>query len=251
VTGEREHTQASVRAQQRQQARTTRRRRRIVVSAAVLVLLAVVVGIGMSVQLSRSGITRSAVDVPAGTVAAFGIARGQRSAPVTVTVYEDFQCPACRALERYLDPMINSLVERGRLRVIYRPMAFLDDASTTEYSSRALGAAACVLDEAGQGAFLRMHGLLFRNQPAEGTAGLSDGQVADLAVQAGAGRSAVASCVEGDRFDDWVTAATEQASKDGITATPTLLVDGRQLEFSNQEDPRLTLSQAVESAGRP
>jgi len=240
-----------VRAQQRQQAQRARRRRRLVLTAAVLSLLALVVGIGISVQLTRSGITQTADEAPTGTIAEFGIARGKESAPVTLTIYEDFQCPACRVLEELTTPTINTYIEQGTLRVIYRPMAFLDAASTTEYSSRALGGAGCVLDEAGRDAFVRMHDLLFRNQPPEGSAGLSDEQIAGLAAQAGAQRSAIASCMDGGRYDGWVAAATDQASKDGVTATPTLFVDSQQLEFSDQEDPRTTLSQAIGSAARP
>jgi protein-disulfide isomerase len=220
------------------------------ISAVVVALVAVVVGVGIGVQASRSDSVSPVAGPPAGAVAGFGIPRGQRSAPVTLTIYEDFQCPACRAVESYLDPTIDEYVEQGTVRVVYRPMAFLDDASTTAYSSRALGAAGCVLDQAGREAFVRMHDLLFDNQPAEGTEGLSDDQLIDLAVRAGAERSTVASCVDDERFAGWVAAATDQASKDGITSTPTLLIDEQPLAFSDQEDPRLTLSRTIEAATR-
>ena len=73
-------------------------------------------------------------------------------------------------------------------------------------------------------------------------------QLADLAQQAGANRAAVADCMDQGTFADWVTAATEQASKDGINATPTILVDGNELEFTQNQDPRVTLEQAVQAA---
>src|SRR5262249_28969188 len=133
-------------------------------------------------------------------------------------------------------------------RVEYHPIAFLDAASTTDYSSRALGAAACALDEAGIDAYLQMHELLFLHQPPEGSAGLSDGQLADLAEQAGADRGAVADCMGQGPFAGWAEAATEQASKDGVTGTPTILVDGTRLEFTQNEDPRVTLERAVQAA---
>lgn len=232
---------------QREQA-AARRRRNGVVAAVVVVVLAVVVGLGIAVQATRSGDTGTAGGAPQGTVDQYAVPRGAASAPVTLTVYEDFQCPACRTVETYLDPVIDQYVERGTVRVLYRPIAFLDEASTTDYSSRALGAAACVLDEAGRDAFVQMHDLLYANQPPEGTAGLSDGRLADLAQRAGADRAAVSTCMENERFAGWVDAATEQASKNGVNATPTLLVNGEQLELSNEEDPRETLRRAIEAA---
>jgi protein-disulfide isomerase len=235
--------------QQREAA--ARRRRTMLVGGAVVAVLVLVVGLGIVVQTTRSASSGDAGDAsPQGTVEAHAIPRGDGSAPVTLTVYEDFQCPACRTVESYLKPTIDEYVERGTLRVEYRPIAFLDDASTTDYSSRALGAAACVLDGAGRDTFVQMHDLLYANQPPEGTAGLSDEQLADLAQRAGADRTAVSSCMEDERFAGWVDAATEQASKDGVNATPTLLVNGEQLQLTNEEDPRTTLRRAVEAAAR-
>ena len=46
----------------------------------------------------------------------------------------------------------------------------------------------------------------------------------------------------------WVDAATEQASKDGVNATPTILVDGEQLQFSGTESPATTLRDAIQAA---
>lgn len=164
-----------------------------------------------------------------------------------VTVFEGLPMsgpPGSRELHR---PVLTEYVNAGTVRVIYRPIAFLDRASTTDYSSRALNAAACVLDQAGRDAFVQMHDLLFANQPPEGTDGLSDDQLVDLAVRAGAEQAAVAACIEQERFAGWVDAA-EQASREGVNATPTVLVNGEQVEFTGQENPAVTLRQAIEAA---
>jgi len=244
------NAQRRVRWLRQQEAQARRRRRGLVVSAVVILALTLAVGVGIGVQRSRVAATTSSAGAPAGTVATFGIPRGQQSAPVTLTIFEDFQCPACRAVEAYVGATIDEYVERGTVRVVYRPMAFLDDASTTEYSSRALGAAACVVDEAGRDSFVRLHDLLFANQPPEGSAGLSDEKLVDLATQVGAPRSPVTVCMESGRFAGWVAAATEQASKDGVRSTPTLLVDGRVLAFNEREDPQLTLRAAIAAAAQ-
>jgi protein-disulfide isomerase len=211
--------------------------------------MAVVVGVGIAVQTSRSDVSGAARDaVPSGVVDQYAVPRGDRSAPVTLTLYEDFQCPVCRQVEAIVGPTVARFAESGTVRVEYRPIAFLDAASTTEYSSRALNAAACVLDERGTGAFVRMHDLLFAQQPPEGTAGLSDEQLGALAARAGAKSEAVGGCIDDERFAGRVDAATEQASKDGVNATPTILVDGEQLQLSGEESPATTLRDAIQAA---
>lgn len=241
-----------VRQMQQQQRAAARRRRGVTVALVVVVVLAVVVGVGIAVQMSRSDVPGGPVSgdaAPTGVVDRYAVPRGDGSAPVTLTIYEDFQCPACRSVEAVLGPAIDRYVESRTVQVEYRPIAFLDDASTTAYSSRALNAAACVLDERGTDAFVRMHDLLFAEQPPEGTAGLSDTQLTELAVRAGSAREAVAGCIDDERFASWAGAATEQASKDGVNATPTILVDGEQLQLSGGENPVTTLREAVRAAG--
>ena len=245
---------------------TVQRSRNLSVSLSVLGVVVVLVLVVVAVRMSTAGEPATVVapkgavagaptgskaavaaeDATGGAQARFVIPRGSASAPVTLTIYEDFQCPACRATEAYLRPTLDRLVDNSQVRVEYHPVAFLDSASTTDYSSRALGAAACVLDSAGTDTYLRMHDLLYLNQPPEGSAGLTDAQLADLAQQAGADRGAVAACMDQGTFAGWVEAATEQASKDDVSATPTILVNGIPLKFTQNQDPRVTLERAIQ-----
>jgi protein-disulfide isomerase len=166
--------------------------------------------------------------VPAGTsgVANQDVVVGKAAAPVTVTVYEDFQCPICREFEQQSGPTLKSLIDRGTVRADYRPIAFLDRASTTNYSTRSLSSVGCVLDTT-PSAFPAYHDLLFANQPPEDSAGLSDGKLAALAKQAGVD---AADCIAAHRFQGWAARVTDQASKDGVNGTPTVLVNGRALQ---------------------
>ncbi len=205
-----------------------RRRRLLVGGAVAAVVLAVVVAI--VVQTQRSSTSADAA-VPAGTVAdgtAFPV--GQDGAPVTVDVYEDFQCPVCGQFEQINGATLEELAAGGDALVRYRPIAILDRASTTDYSTRSLNAAAVVFDEAGAEAFSRFHDLLFAQQPAEGGAGLSDDELVDLAGQAGATGQAVEDGIRDLVYEDWTAQVTEAASRAGITGTPTLLVDGERVQ---------------------
>jgi protein-disulfide isomerase len=207
-----------------------RRRRTVVggVTAAVVLVVAVVVAI--VVQTSRTSTSAEAA-VPAGAVDdGTTVVVGSADAPVTVDVYEDFQCPVCKSFEDAAGSTLAQLVDDGTAQVHYHGMAFLDHASTTEYSTRALNAAAAVLDAAGPDAFQAFHDLLFANQPAEGGSGLTDDQLVELAAQAGATGDAVEQQIRDRTYADWVETVTDRASKDGVTGTPTVFVDGERLD---------------------
>jgi protein-disulfide isomerase len=153
------------------------RRRNLLVGGIAIAVIIVVVGIGILVQQTRDD-TGSGSAAPAGVTDTYGIMRGDDSAPVTVTIYEDFQCPFCAEFEAALGETLTKNVDEGTIKIDYRPLAFLDDATTTDYSSRALETAACTLDDGGVDAYVALHDLLFTNQPSEGTAGLSDAELA-------------------------------------------------------------------------
>jgi protein-disulfide isomerase len=87
-----------------------------------------------------------------------------------------------------------------------------------------------VLDVAGPQTAKKFHDLLYENQPEENSDGLSDEELIDLAVQAGAPREQVAGPIESGKFEQWVANATEAASQAGVTGTPTVMVDGEQVQ---------------------
>ena len=95
----------------------------------------------------------------------------------------------------------------------------------------ALNAAAVVASTAGPDALQQFHDLLYAHQPDEQTgSGLTDDQLISYAEQAGASGDAVESGIRDQRYGGWVERATDQASKDGVTGTPTVFVDGTELD---------------------
>jgi protein-disulfide isomerase len=199
----------------------------VVAVVAVLVALVVVT----VVQKQRTA-TDAGAATPANTVADGSAVRiGETDAPVTVTVYEDFLCPACKSFEDVLGSTLTDLVAEGATAVEYRPVSILDRMSADAYPTRALNAAGVVVDAGGVEAFAKFHELLFANQPSEGGAGLSDDQLIDLAEQAGVTGKAVESGIRDRIFEDWTRRVTDDASRNGLTGTPTVLVDGEVLDM--------------------
>jgi protein-disulfide isomerase len=210
-------------------AAAARRRRTVIggVVAAVVVVVALVVVV--VVQTHRTSTSSDAAAPTNTTGNGYVFAVGSADAPVTVDLYEDFQCPNCKALEDSTGSTLDGLVTAGTVQVHYHGMAFLNTDANDDYSTRALNAAAVVASEAGTDAYETFHDLLFANQPDEGGSGLTNDQLVQYAAQAGATGQSVQTDIDDLVFGQWVKGAEDQASKDGVTATPTVFVDGDKL----------------------
>jgi protein-disulfide isomerase len=143
--------------------------------------------------------------------------------PVKVIAYVDFICPVCKRFEDTYNEALTSLRNEGKITMEYRPLGFLDRQSTTNYSSRAANAAACVADKAPE-KYAEYVDVLFANQPAEGSAGLSDDKLKSLASDIGAD---INSCVDEKTFRPYVKYSSKLAENTGITGTPTVFIDGK------------------------
>ena len=228
-------------------ARAQRRRRTIVGGVVAAVVLVVALVVVVVVQTNRTSTSASAARPGGTTDGGYAFAVGSADAEVTLDVYEDFQCPNCKHLEDTSGAAIEQLVQAGTVRVRYHGMAFLNTSKNDQYSTRSLNAAAVVASTAGTDAYEQFHDLLFANQPAEGGNGLSDDQLVAYAKQAGATGAAVARAIEDQKYEDWTENATDQASRDGVTGTPTVLVNGKALPNATSATPA-DITAAVQAA---
>lgn len=231
----------------RTEERKQRRRNQLTVTLVAVGVIAAVVAIFAAVQATRDS-TGSTAAPPDGVVDSYVFAHGPANAPVTVTVYEDFMCPYCGQFERAVGDKLDQYVEAGKVRVRYHPIAFLDRMSTTDYSTRAVNAMAVVMDQAGSKVAFKFHDLLFSHQPEENSAGLSDEQLIDLAVQAGAKQSNVAEPIKNLKYQKWVENATAAASKNGVTGTPTVKVNGERVQGQSIQQMAQNTVNAIEKA---
>jgi protein-disulfide isomerase len=211
------------------QARDSKRTTFIAVAA--LAVVALVVGVVVLLNRDSGG---TAV-VPAYTTSAAGGVVTAGGGPMVVDVYEDFLCPVCeRFEERYGDELTEAL-NAGRITVRYHSVAILDQLSDpVGYSSRAANAALCSVPAGIHPAY---HQRLFAEQPAEGSAGLSDEQLIAFGTELGAD---LRPCITGGTNADAVTAMTRAAiddpalrNADGNFGTPTVLLDGARVDISD------------------
>lgn len=148
--------------------------------------------------------------------------------PVRVDSFIDFLCPYCGKFEEDAGSVLDGLVADGSITLVWHPMAFLDRLSTNRYSTRSAAASGCAADE---GKFSEYLKVLFANQPPEGGAGHSDETLIELGEeQAGLQGTGFADCLTEGRFADWPALVTDYAGEDGVGGTPTVFVDGEQVE---------------------
>jgi protein-disulfide isomerase len=187
-----------------------------------IVLLVVAVAAGIAYQSARSH-PEASVAVPAHALGpGNGELLGSPSAPVLVEEYGDFQCPICGQWERTVYPAVRRLVDQGRIRFEYHPIAFIGPESLT-----AANAAEAAGDE---GRFWAYHDLLFADQAPENSGALTTDRLVELGRQVGLTSPQFQQRARDGTYDNWVRQATDQASQRGVNATPTVFVNGRQVD---------------------
>ncbi|GAA1984673.1 hypothetical protein GCM10009799_07570 [Nocardiopsis rhodophaea] len=161
--------------QERLKAQQRAKRNRIlgVVGAALVVVLVVVGGGYWFLTASNTGDELTA-DLPPQTLQQDGsvvLAKDGAKAPV-VSVYADFQCPACKQFETAVGSTLQQLAADGDAIVHYRPVSIFSQ-QPAPVSSNSLRAAAAARAAADYGKYVEYNDVLFENQPAEGKPGFS------------------------------------------------------------------------------
>ncbi|MGD9526456.1 MAG: DsbA family protein [Dehalococcoidia bacterium] len=207
------------------------------VYVAAVIGLAVVVGLGFFL-LNRSGGGAGGTVTPSYAVAANAgvITMGNTSAPVTLDIYEDYLCPACKIFNDRDHDDITTALNEGKIAVRYHPLGFLNSLSSPPgYSTRAANAALCA---AQAGIFPAYHDKLFAEQPAEGGPGLSDAQLVAFGTELGAPAGFERCVTTGPHAAD-IGAQTKKAISDpnlqtnGTFGTPTVAVGGKKIVIAS------------------
>ena len=98
-------------------------------------------------------------------------------------------------------------------------MAFLGDESVW-----AAAASECAAE---QGRFWDYHDVLFTHTAGRNRGVFTKPNLKQYAAEVGLDRGAFGTCVDDGRYEDWVRAQTELGHQQGVTSTPTLIVNGR------------------------
>ncbi|MCF2125060.1 DsbA family protein [Strepomyces sp. STD 3.1] len=228
-----------------------RRRRALIVGASVVCVLGLAAVIGVvAANAGKDDGSDSAgpVVAPSGAQGKDGLAIpvGEDGAKSTLTVWEDFRCPACKGFELAYRDTIHELTESGQLKVEYHLATIIDGNMGGTGSRKAANAAACAQDA---GKFPQYHDVLFTNQPPESDDAFADeDRLIDLAGKVdGLDTTPFQECVKNGRHNSWVEKSNTAFQNGGFSGTPTVLLDGTNI-YQDQSMTPAKLKQMVEDA---
>ncbi len=208
-----------------QLAREQRRRRTIIVSIVAAAVLVVAGLIGWGIYANQAPPSTFAVPTHVG--------KDNTTVPVssgsaTVDIYLDFLCPACQQFETNVSATLDDMAAKKKITLVYHPIAILDDKTNPPgYSTRSGSAAGCAADANKFGEYLKA---LYAKQPKEGSAGLTNDQLVEIGAGVGLTDDTFATCVRDEKYASWMAHNTEVAAGRNINGTPTVLVNGKQIQ---------------------
>ncbi|WP_061300251.1 thioredoxin domain-containing protein [Herbidospora cretacea] len=162
-------------------------------------------------------------------------------------VYEDFQCPACKALEESSGPTIKNLAAEGKAKVVFHPITIFSMEPTKSNSVRAGAASRCVTNGAQWPAF---HDKLFAEQPSETVEGFSLTDLVAWGKEAGITSPDWEKCVTSQKYaQTQLTQSDKIIRTEKIDGTPTIKLNGKDLDTNIAFVPG-KLRQAVLAAAK-
>jgi protein-disulfide isomerase len=192
-------------------------------------VIAVVVGVVLIMLvptlLSKQTDTSAAIPASVSAEDGYGIVFNKEltDAPF-IEIYEDFQCPACARFESIAGEYIEELITTKKAKVAFHTLSFLGGESQI-----AANAAACSADE---GKFLQLHKTLMANQPSENSGAWNSAYFSTLGLGLGISSPEYDKCIYGNKYMGWVKNVAEEGAKRNINSTPTVLINGKEIDRS-------------------
>ena len=160
----------------------------------------------------------STIDVANGSAISF-----DNGAATTIDVWEDPQCPVCKLFTDANGSYLDSLVREKKANVRYHVLSFLGDESV-----RAANASFCAADE---GQFLDFHKAIYAVQsPLENSGFWSNETLVNMGKKIGLTSTTFEICVTEGSKVDLVQANYDSMSKFGVQGTPTVFINGKKWE---------------------
>ncbi|WP_324783708.1 thioredoxin domain-containing protein [Streptomyces sp. H51] len=259
-----------LRQERERQAKRAKVKRQVIVACSVVAVLAAAGGIGYAVvQANKPGHWEAVKDekvvAPANTTGKNGttVVIGKASAEKTLKVYEDPRCPICAQFEEAVGPTVKKDLDSGKYKLQFVGGTFLDGDSLgkgqigsrgegSKNAMSAMGAALNVSDEA----FLEYKTALYSKKwhPEESDDKFkSDDYLIKVAqtVPALKDNAGFRNAVKKGTYDAWALAMSKtfDTNKDGVTGTPSLVMNGKVLTADSNGNPPMTADQFNQVVG--
>jgi protein-disulfide isomerase len=166
-----------------------------------------------------------------------GYTLGRADAPVTIELFEDFQCPACKRWgESVLPELAANELATGSARIVFRDFAFLGPES---FEAARAGFAAAQQDR-----FWQFWATVYANQGLENSGALSRDRLLAMAAGLGLDEERFTTDLDSVAAGDAVAAANRVAAQAGINSTPTVVIDGTPLVAATYPEIRAAIEAA-------
>ncbi|MEW6717924.1 MAG: DsbA family protein [Chloroflexota bacterium] len=174
-----------------------------------------------------------------------GRAMGDPNAPVTIEIFEDFQCSACQYFSQQIEPLITeNYVATGKVYYIYRHYPFMDDRVAIKESDQAALASMCAAD---QGEFWNYHDILFANWIGANQGAFTEKRLEAFAQSLGLDIDEFNNCLRNKLHQDEIDEDIAKGIQLGVQGTPSVFVNG-QLLMPGYVPSFEDIQQAVEAA---
>lgn len=169
--------------------------------------------------------------------------KGPLDAPVTIVLFEDFQCPFCRTLAGNLYALQAARPDEVRIAWYNFPMhTGCNTHAVRDMHPRACEAAMAGVCAQEQGRFWEMHDTLFFN-----SSRLSDRELRLYARENGLDLSAFDRCMSRPETRARLQADADVAAELGVSGTPTFYINGRRLAGAQPVEVLEAVVDAVQS----
>ena len=216
-----------------------------------MVLLVVVTGVVFSLfsQNSKESASLAGLDGTTLKPAITSTIDTANGSPITfdngavtvIDIWEDPQCPVCKLFEDANGDYIESLIREKKATVRYHVLSFLGDESV-----RAANASFCAADE---GQYLDFHHALYAVQsPLENSGFWSNETLVNIGKKIGITSTTFADCVTKGSKVEVVKANYDSMNKFGVKGTPTVFINGKKWERTQNEFILEEFKAAVEAA---
>lgn len=197
----------------------------------------------------------SPVASPAVETPVTGYIIGDPDAPITLTMYLDYQCPHCRAYHTEIEPqLVEDFVRTGlvKLEIVDFPVIGLkmrdDYTDDTKESMQAAEAAMCAAE---QDAFIPYRETLYSGELTPNSGTLNDDYLKSVAADLGLDQSAFDTCLDSGRYEERILAGFLDGVAANAEGTPSFRINGGDaffLDNTGYDGLKMKLQDALDAA---
>lgn len=147
--------------------------------------------------------------------------KGPKDAPVTITLFSDFQCPYCSRVAGPVEEFMKNPEFAGKVKVVFAhyPLSFHQMAKPASVAAQE------AFVQGGADLFWKLHDALFAAQRE-----LSEEKIKELAKAAGVDMAKLDAAIAAKTHEALIDKTMEIGTKAGVEGTPSIYINGRKWE---------------------